>query len=50
MLELDLAQWRELRDPGPLPTGLAAAALNGFARLEEADEWADWLRRAAGPR
>lgn len=50
VLELSLAQWRELRDRGPLPTGLAAAALNGFARLEEADEWADWLGGAAGPR
>ncbi|MGX7672628.1 SMI1/KNR4 family protein [Plantactinospora sp. DSM 117369] len=50
VLELNLAQWRELRGPGSLPTGLAAAALNGFARLEEADEWADWLRRGAGPR
>lgn len=49
VLELSLAQWRELRDSGRLPARLAAAALNGFARLEEADEWADWLRGAAGP-
>jgi cell wall assembly regulator SMI1 len=50
VLELSLAQWRELRELGPLPAGLAAAALNGFARLEEADEWAAWLRGATGPR
>ncbi|MFF4879560.1 SMI1/KNR4 family protein [Micromonospora sp. NPDC000668] len=50
VLELNLAQWRELRERGPLPGGLAAAALNGFARLEEADQWADWLRGAAGQR
>lgn len=50
VLELNLSQWRELRERGPLPTGLAAAALNGFARLEEADEWVDWLRGAAGQR
>ncbi|MGN9894866.1 SMI1/KNR4 family protein [Micromonospora sp. L31] len=50
VLELNLAQWRELREHGPLPAGLAAAALNGFARLEEADQWADWLRGAAGQR
>lgn len=50
VLELNLAQRRELRERGPLPAGLAAAALNGFARLEEADQWADWLRGAAGQR
>ncbi|WP_327027856.1 SMI1/KNR4 family protein [Micromonospora sp. NBC_01740] len=50
VLELSLAQWRELRERDALPTGLAAAALNGFARLKEADEWATWLRGAAGPR
>ncbi|MEU4715632.1 hypothetical protein AB0F73_18500 [Micromonospora purpureochromogenes] len=48
VLELSLVQWRELRERDALPTGLAAAALNGFARLEEADEWAIWLRGAAG--
>ncbi|SCG39801.1 SMI1/KNR4 family protein [Micromonospora coxensis] len=50
VLELDLAQWRELREHGPLPAGLAAAALNGFARLEDADQWADWLRGAVEQR
>lgn len=50
VLELSLPQWREIRELGALPAGLAAAALNGFAPLEEADEWAAWLRGAAGPR
>ncbi|MEV4489947.1 SMI1/KNR4 family protein [Micromonospora coxensis] len=50
VLELGLAQWRELRERGPLPAGLAAVALNGFARLEDADQWADWLRGAAAQR
>ncbi|GIH19863.1 SMI1/KNR4 family protein [Rugosimonospora africana] len=48
VLELNLAQWRELRECGALPPRLAAAALNGFAGLREVDEWADWLREAAG--
>ena len=48
VLELNLAQWRELRERGPLPCRLAAAALNGFARLPEADDWAAWLRGTAG--
>ncbi|WP_433281612.1 SMI1/KNR4 family protein [Micromonospora sp. CA-244673] len=50
VLELSLAQWRELREHDALPAGLAAAALNGFARLEDADEWATWLQGAAGQR
>ncbi|MGW0431163.1 SMI1/KNR4 family protein [Micromonospora sp. NPDC003197] len=44
VLELSLAQWRELRDRDALPAGLAAAALNGFTPLTEADEWVTWLR------
>ncbi|MEV0714896.1 SMI1/KNR4 family protein [Asanoa sp. NPDC050611] len=47
VLELNLTQWLDLRDRGPLPPCLAAAALNGFVRLEQADEWAGWLRAAA---
>ncbi|MEV6816724.1 hypothetical protein [Micromonospora sp. NPDC051296] len=50
VLELSLAQWREVREHGLLPAGLAAAALNGFARLAEADQWATWLQGAAGQR
>ncbi|WP_157740219.1 hypothetical protein [Micromonospora auratinigra] len=50
MLELSLAQSRELREHDALPAGLAAAALNGFARLEDADEWATWLQGVAGLR
>ncbi len=50
VLELNLAQWRRLRELDALPVGLAAAALNGFARREDAEQWADWLRGAAGQR
>lgn len=48
VLELNLAQWQRLRELDAVPAGLAAVALNGFARLEDAEQWAGWLRGTAG--
>jgi cell wall assembly regulator SMI1 len=44
VLELDAAQWRRLREAGAVPTGLAAAAMNGFTPLADAREWAEFMR------